>query len=167
MSLEFIRFGGLSKVNYKKAVKHDTYHSPPMKKGIYAFIFPYIEDFLWVWKLQNVYVKDKMKKIENTKYENFSSMYRIEYKRLRKKFKYNGMIWTHFVDESLKQGIGIQYKKNWVQVHTDDLEMLLKKDKHIVNRESDDNFLMIDPYKRGLGGYYSRDHLEVFIEKVN
>ena len=165
MYLEFIRFGGLSKVDHRKAMKEDTFHSPPVRKGVYAFIYPYIEDFLWVWKLE--YVRNDKHVTKKRKEHDFNDVYKKEYKRLRKKFKYKGLIWTHFVTEARVHGLGLKYKKEWVQIHTDDLPFLLKKDKHNTTKEAEGKHIMIDPYKRGLGGYYSMDHLEVFIEKVN
>jgi len=162
--MEFIRFGGLSKVNYKKALKSKrTFHTPPIKKGIYAFIFPYIESFLWVWKVAD----DIM-----IKYDEDRGAFHKEYRRLRKKFKYTGYIWTHFNTIAHKYGLGRRFKGSWVETHTDDLEFLLKKCKHedakyLYTELYTHNVPIINPYKQGLGGSMSRDHLEVFIEKVN
>ncbi len=144
--LEFVRYGGLSPVNHKKFYKTDTFHSPPVKKGIYAFIFPYIEDFLWAWKTSS----DRKK-------------YSI---RNRKKFKYNGLVWIHLIGEATKLNCGLEYKKTWVKIHTDNLNecIELAKQKDRIALESDGP--IHDPYKRGLGGWMSRDHLECFIERV-
>jgi hypothetical protein len=43
--VRFVRYGGLSPVK-QKGYGSDTYHAPPARKGIYAFVFPYIEKFL-------------------------------------------------------------------------------------------------------------------------
>lgn len=175
MELEFVRFGGLSKVNHKKlrrTVNEDmySYHYPPVNKGIYAFIYPYIENFLWVWKLNFSNFEKQIEK-ENISVEEHEKkrikFYKSEYRRLRKKFKYTGMIWTHFNEIARKYNIGIEYTDTWVKIHTNDLEFLLKMDKHETIKETETSRIIVDPYKRGLGGYYSRDHLEVFIEKVN
>jgi hypothetical protein len=155
--ITFIRFGGLSAVNHKKFYKGDSYHSPPVKKGIYAFVWPYINDFLWVWKIP---FKEDETEADWIKRKN-------DYiKKNRKKFIYRGMVWTHFTDVAR----GGRRSGSWVEIHTDDLMTLFRKTKH-----KDIKQLMSygatevikDPYKRGLGGHMSTDHLEVFIEKVN
>ena len=87
-------------------------------------------------------------------------------KKERRIFTYKGTLWVHWVDEAIKQGYGIEYHKEWVKIHTDNLIELFK-----IVKQTDRIFLkskynIPDPYKRGLGGYISKDHLEVFIEKV-
>ena len=149
--LEFVRFGGLSPVNHKKFYKTDSYHSPPRRKGIYAFIFPYIEDFLWCWKLDgDDYIKDR-KKYHRTN---------------RRKFKYSGDIWTHGVEEAKKLNCGLDFSKAWVKIHTDNLNNVLTLMKQTDRIQLKDKETIHDPYKRGLGGWISKDHLEVFIERI-
>lgn len=148
--IKFVRYGGLSPVNHKKIYKEDHFHSPPKKKGIYAFIFPYIEHFLWVWKTD-----------DHKKYS----------KRNRREFEYTGEIWTHFVNEATIIGCILEIKKDWVKIHTDDLgkclDLVKKSDRRQLNK--DDGLVELprkinDPYK-GLMSM-SKDHLEVFIERV-
>ena len=43
--LEFVTYGGLS-LTKQKGYGGTTFHSPPASKGIYAFVWPYIERFL-------------------------------------------------------------------------------------------------------------------------
>jgi hypothetical protein len=155
--IKFVRFGGLSPVNHKKFYKQDSFHSPPCKKGIYAFIFPYIEDFLWAWKVPG----------DGTTYT--FSKYR---KENRREFTYEGKLWVHWLDEARKLGLGLEYKKDWVKIHTSSLLELLKlikqedrvqlKEKYNIGTHEN----IHDPYKRGLGGFMSKDHLEVFIERI-
>lgn len=46
-SLDFVTFGGLSLTKQKGFGKEDpSFHTPPSRKGIYAFVWPYIEKFL-------------------------------------------------------------------------------------------------------------------------
>ena len=153
--LEYIRFGGLSPVNYKGFYNTDSFHSPPRKKGIYAFIYPYIEDFLWGWK-----IKGK---------ETFKSYHLNN----RKKFTYNGDIWVHWIEEARKARVGIEFKNDWVKIHTDDINhlfnMVKQSDRKLINSDfmgESSSTAIVDPYKRGLGGCVSRDHLEVFIERI-
>ncbi len=150
--MEFVRFGDLTPVDYKKLDpdKFGPFHSPPARKGIFAFIYPYIDQYLYAWK----YDHDKFKELS---------------RKDRKKFTHNGMIWCHFVDFAMHGRV----VGPWVEVHTDDLGELLKKQAHSdakslmkMHKSWGDNRVVINPYKRGLNGFMSRDHLEVFIEKI-
>lgn len=161
--MEFIRFGGLSKTNQRKVnKKHRTeeggyFHQAPVNKGIYAFIFPYIDDFLWSWKT---------KISRDLSVNEYQKAYKKEYRRLRKKFNYEGELWCHFTRE-IKGGLRVG---SWVKTHTRDLKKVLKKVKHRDMMVLSKDYFFLDrkdPYKRGLGGFMSKDHLEVFIEKVN
>jgi len=155
--IEFVRFGGLSPVNHKKFYKKDSFHSPPKKKGIFAFIFPYIEDFLWVWKIH-----------ENVDGEISNKELKKYHRKNRKQFSYEGELWVHWIKEARQLGVGIEYKKEWVKIHTNNLKKCFKMIKHNdIKQLHEDNFEIIqNPYKRGLGGWMSKDHLEVFIERV-
>lgn len=48
--IEFVRWGGLSAVQHKEFYKLNTFHSPPLKRGIYVFHPEWIEPFLVSWK---------------------------------------------------------------------------------------------------------------------
>ena len=162
--MTFVRIGGLSKKNYNKIYGDDRFHAfhrPPVKKGIFAFIWPYIEDFLWVWAIPT--------KEGDTEGEWKKRSNKIRRENMRK-FEYSGELWCHFKEYA--HGVT---KGAWVKVHTDELREILKKVKHedmkslMKTFRSETGYAksIKDPYKRGLGGYMSRDHLEVFIEKVN
>ena len=45
-SYKFIRFGGLSQMDQSNRYGNDNYHSPPTKKGIYAFPIGLVDRFL-------------------------------------------------------------------------------------------------------------------------
>jgi hypothetical protein len=151
VKMTFARVGGLSPVTYKlpKGASPNFHFPPPRKKGIYAFIYPYMETFLWGWSDEN--------------HRDFKQHgYRL--------FSYKGFLWCHFVKEGLKYAI--DSNENWVQIHTDDLQVILKKViKNDIHFLQQDEWLrgplyykIDDPYKRGRGGFSSKDHLEVFIE---
>jgi hypothetical protein len=135
--MQFTRLGGLSPVKYKKVNDAFQGHYPPRRKGIWAFPYPYIELFLCMWD-------------DKHKLELKNKGFRI--------FEYNGYVWHHLGhDEWTKSTIG-------------DYAVLLNQMKHKdVNRlhEMGDKDNIIDPYKRGLGGFMNRDHLEIFIEKAD
>jgi hypothetical protein len=140
----FCRVGGLSPVNHKNKENKFTFHfPPPSKKGIYAFIWPYIDLFLVLWNDRN------KKEFEINKF---------------RKFKYDGPIWCHFESDKI-----IISKREWFLTNTYDLKNILKKifkeDRECLMKE---NFLFVrDPYKSGScnGFTISRDHLEVYIDK--
>ena len=171
----FTRYGSLNATNYKNFKDKSTYHSPPVKKGIYAFPHGYESDFLWAWKVN----------IDRELYNSLSDeesdvLYKKElsnYIRQNKKiFNYDGPIWCHFTSIIQGETIG-----SWVLTDIKTYEKSFKKAKHMdinslheticsalwsgkeqsLNKEN----IIIDPYKRGLGGFMSSDYLEVFIEK--
>lgn len=165
--MEFVRFGGLSKVDYKTILNSDSFHSPPVRYGIYAFVFPYIEDFLWCWKLHD---NKKLSELDSDTNE-YNRIFKEHYHRLRRKFTYNGFLWTHCVSTAIKLKISGPITKTWIKVHTDDFKRILQRVKHedmsILMEGYKGKEQLKNPYKRGLGGFMSKDHLEVFIEKVN
>ena len=142
----FCRVGGLSPVKHKLKNKKFSFHfPPPTRKGIYAFIWPYIESFLFMWS------DEKQKEFKINGY---------------RKFKYNGPIWCHFDEESKS----IKSIRSWVYTDTEHLKNILKK--VMINDRNqlidyDFNSFIQNPYKRGLCGgvRMSKDHLEVYIEK--
>ena len=179
----FVRFGGLSKTNQKKHglnpynTTDDGFHKAPVKKGIYAFIWPYIEDFLFAWKYNDKESLDpeSYDKLTSQEQEQEDKKANKRWKAWRsknmKKFTYEGWLWCHFTNISPKY---IRRRKNvWVEVHTSNWDQILRKQKHLDMKElANDTYTGMvldikDPYKYGLRGMMSKDHLEVFIEKVN
>ena len=174
----FARWGGMNPKRDKDLEKKFTksqddgtpivgFHKAPEHKGIYAFIWPYVEPFLAAWNKE--YRQKTGKKDEYGEDEE-------RFKPI-KKFQHHGDIWCHFVKEAKELGVGKEYKNTWVKIDTKDLPKLLSKvmardigslqgDKWM--RDKPDIVRQIaDPYKRGKGGFMSKDHLEVFIpEKV-
>jgi len=161
-SIIFVRYGGLSKIDQKKYGISQNFHKAPANKGIFAFTWPYIEDFLWAWKVP--FKEGETEDEQNKRLKKFI-------KNNRKKFTYSGWIWTHF--ENVPNNMIKRRSGSWIEIHTSDFQKLFKKQKHTDMKGLDKNLYGIskdivkDPYKRGLGGFISRDHLEVFIEKIN
>jgi hypothetical protein len=136
------------------------FHQPPEKIGIYAYIWPYIEPFLTAWN-KSIMVKGKDKEGNDT----------LKFPPI-KKFQHHGDIWCHFIEEAKDLDVGKEYKGSWVKVDTKDLPMLLNKiyakdigtlQKYNKNARGEMISNISDPYKRGKGGFMSKDHLEVFI----
>lgn len=168
--MKFIRFGSLSATKYPRNPGGFPFHHPPRRRGIYAFIYPYADSYLWGWKFP---------KKEGEPEENCKKRWDEYYRSQKRIFRYTGMLWSHLEAKSLSKGA-------WSQIHTNDLEKAIKKAKHIdaiadakacfwvnnrplsqiANGEGLRTLLKKkDPYRRGLGGCTSVDHLEVFIEQ--
>jgi hypothetical protein len=80
--LKFARFGGLSSVNQKGYDPEPrSMHSPPCRRGFYAFVWPYYEMFLLggyanqVWKPGSkfTYIRDKDGKVVDSKHPEFET----------------------------------------------------------------------------------------------
>lgn len=165
MKIKLVRFGGLSSVDYKNFYRGaESFHRPPARHGIYAFIYPYIEDFLWVWRLKN-HGSEKRKELAEEEYRRW---FNKQHRQMKRIFLYEGAIWCHHVDVVRGNRSG-----SWVLTDTADLveamDKVVARDRKQLNTDCgwrggyDPNIK--DPYKRGKGGYMSMDHLEVFIEK--
>ena len=142
----FCRVGGLSPVMHKNKKKIQTEHfPPPTKKGIYAFMWPYIERFLFMWSERNI-----------KEYER--NGIRI--------FKYEGPLWCHF-DEEAK---AFRLKGSWTLTDSEYLERILLPKVIRAGREcvmtQKISVFVRDPYKVGSCGGITmcRDFLEVYIE---
>lgn len=143
--MKFARCGGLSAVKqtHYKSIP-ETFHSPPTRRGTYAFIWPYYELFLVMWN-------------ERNKKEMETNGFRI--------FNYDGPIWCHLAET--KSSI---MKGGWYKTDTETLEKALKKainsDRQQLHR---DKFFQVWQSTRGKFNPYkwiTKDHLEVFIEHV-
>lgn len=157
----FARFGHMNPKRDKTKearFSKEGFHSAPENKGIYAFIWPYIELFLVAWN--DAYQTKTGRKDE------FDCEI-IQFKNI-KKFQHHGEVWCHFVDQARKFGVGLQYKNSWVKIHTINLPLLLQKTiaqdcKSL--KQYGFKQKISDPYKRGKGYglTMTKDHLEVFI----
>ena len=141
----FARVGGLSPVKHKwKSKKASIHFPPPSKKGIYAFVWPYIEPFMFMWDARN----KKELKINGIR-----------------KFEYNGPLWCHFDSKELTKPKRGWFYTNTSNLNSSTLKRIRKEDRGIIMKAS---FLFVrDPYKRGSSGGFTvaRDLLEVYIEK--
>ncbi len=167
--ITFVRWGALSSQNQKgrylsdnklKTAEQDevtgVFHRPPAKKGIYCFVDGFVEMFLVGWKM---YREDGSLKKE---YEH------------PKRFNYTGKIWTHIYHPAVS---GVQYFRthgSWYETHTDCLKNILEEEKKRLNKESwsRDSFFWGEKrpeFHRMIEGYthFSKDHFEMFIEKIH
>ena len=139
--MKFIRWGGLSSVNHKKAFKEDTFHSPPLKRGIYVFHPKFIETFLISWKLYN---KDDSKKYIK-----------------KRSFDYNGKIWTH-IFHNHSEITYYRRKNGWYETDTDSLNKLFSIEIKSMDKQIKKDYGYSLTYKS-----VTYDHMELFIERYN
>lgn len=129
-----------AKIKWGKGIPK-TFHSPPVKRGTYAFPEGMPEFFLVCWK---------------------------DYKRLRKhEIRWSKPdLWCHFRDEALVLGVPIlEVSGSWVRVHTRDYKKLLRKAiKNDIKEHFEDlpGIHYTIPH-RSLGRYLSLDRYEVFL----
>lgn len=161
--LTFIRYGGLSSV-VQKGYRADMpgFHSPPARRGIYAFPWPYVEHFLLgsitFVPTRMVWVRDKDGNrigYGHPDYESFSGKvfscidggnYFLARHIKPKKFTYDGDIWHHI---QVPRRAIILEKGGWFLSRMEDYREVLPKEVSSIKRH---NCVM--------------DHLEVFLEKV-
>ena len=139
--MKFVRLGGLSPVKYKAVPGSFEGHVPPARHGIFAFPWPYIEAYLCL----------------------YDNAHQAELKlRGFRHFEFDGYLYHHLKGGDL----------GWSYDDTEEYDVMLKAFKHNGIKELHaDKYIanpttpIHDPFKRGLGGWFSRDSLEVFIAK--
>lgn len=176
-NLKFVRYGGLSPIIQKGYdCKMPNYHSPPVKKGFYAFVYGYEERFLLG---SNIFQSHRMEWIKDSNgnkinhkhpdYDHLSDKfsgyldrersdsevetqdYFFLCKHKKKKiFSYSGDVWHHL---SSIPFLHKEAKGSWFLSDYDDyVELLLKEIKDMTEHKNKNG---------GIG--YSFDHLEVFM----
>jgi hypothetical protein len=80
-------------------------------------------------------------------------------------FDYSGEIWCH-LETNLKPEHIIEQNGSWVKVSMEDYLYALQKEKHILRRDMMKT-LGKDWKDKNPFNHYCKDHLEVFIEKIN
>jgi len=207
----FIRFGSLSQMN-QLTYGNGTYHSPPKKKGIYAFPEGLVDRFLltatndprneshksywlkdkngerinsvkfwdehWNDKMSSYGIHKKYKSLIKKKKIRIKDIFEFsDYKlgekpkwyicvyKKPKKFNYEGEIWCH-LDIHLKPEHIIEVNGSWVKVTMEDYIFAFNKERHELRKGMikmcGTDWKEYDPFK-----FFSTDHLEVFIEKIN
>lgn len=178
----FIRWGGLSSTVQKGYnPKMPTMHCPPARRGLYAFPWPQIERFLlgastfqqhrmiwlrdedgnriqyghpdykkygesnWAWSMRCPKEKAKEDALPEDSRPD-PKWYLCKHVR-PKKFKYEGELWHHLHD--IPRCHVLEEKGWWIKSKFPDYKVALYKEIGRIKRQ-----------------WYSKDHLEVFIEKV-
>lgn len=183
MKTRFVRWGGLSPVKQKGYdPSMPAEHCPPARRGVYAFVYPYIERFLigshiflphrmeWVRDKKGNRVNgahpDHARLVEEK--GNFSVLERelpedgdydktvwLIARHVRPRlFDYRGDLWHH-LGHRLHPGEVKARKGSWVKSSYADFCRAFEAEVNWLKR-----------FKRRNGYGCSHDHLEVFIEKV-
>jgi len=151
--------------NGNKIKCDDLFYTVKVKKS-YSIEF--------ISKISPIYIKLLKKQKIKVKDINCYKGYTFVLKK-PKVFEYNGEIWHH-LGENLKPEQIIESNGSWVKTSMGDFELALKieykkllKDKHKTDKEF--NILNFkgkqNPFNPSFGIKYNKDHLEVFIEKIN
>lgn len=188
-NIKFARFGGLSPVvqeGYDPTMP--GFHSPPCRKGIYAFVYPYYEPFLLGGSYSKIgtkhskfeYVKDKDGNILEYKDGddwdvNFmKKCFTVEVNgkliwvkpKKPKIFEYKGEIWHHLGNNVSHSKI-LQIKGDWFLTdYNTFVEAFMKEYKNFQKTKGELNSeYNLNIPKRGFNNI-NKDHLEVFIERI-
>ena len=201
--LEFVTYGGLSPTK-QKGYGNTTFHAPPASRGIYAFVWPYIEHFLLGGgefidpkirgkgqRQRMSYVKDKDGNVVTSDHPDWEKLsgvrdsdrnknrsfhreipgakenddYDKKYKQFlyrdnsRKKFKYNGPIWHHLLDNVRPHEVWARHG-TWVKTDMETFKRLFQKELKSMLIQSRKAWPDAQPTLK----WVSWDHLEVFID---
>ena len=159
---KFVRFGNLdhNKKQDKTFRTSGTFHSAPTNKGFYAM--PKIrQEFFLISCIANTQKNSQFSKDENL------SDYKI-YKNVRKEFKkIKGSVWHHLGDYCKVTEI-LERKGSWVKTEMEIWRKAFNKaclnDRYGPSGDKDWGVNSINK-ARGINGFYSGDHYEVFIDE--
>ena len=158
---KFVRYGTLNLV-VQNGFKDDSFHSPPARKGIYAFSLVLQEPFLigGVYLSQPQHFK-KMKDAVDYDYVH------NRMREIRRVFeKKEGTVWHHLLEYTKPTEI-IQENKCWVKTSISDWQKIVGRTS--INDRMPDCRSGIRNYSfnqsHGLSGNHSKDHYEVFFDE--
>lgn len=175
----FVRFGGVN-LKQQKGYTNDnpTFHSPPARRGFYAFPKSMQEHFLIgsIDKFQpGIFPKDKTdwnkltpEEYDKT-YKDMTDHNRKIKQNLRREFiKTTGNIWHHLGDCCNPSDV-IATHGSWVKTSIKDWQKAFSK-RSLNDRYGEDFGYGLTAKKsindtRGISGYYSKDHYEVFFDE--
>ncbi len=170
MKLEFVRYGGLSSVRQKGYnPSMPTFHTPPARRGIYAFVAETVEPFLISldeFDSRRVeWVRDDAKRriLANSAAEQFhgnayfnckgkDGQFYLAHHKKPKYFTFEGEIWHHL---PVPRPQVLQEKGEWVLTTTQAHKKVFRKELNKVRYAC---------RHRHPTGFF--DRFEVFIEKV-
>lgn len=160
----FVRFGGLDLKNQKGyGNKELTFHSPPAKRGIYAM--PKIAQELFLVSSLDKTQKGIFKKDISVDGSDF----RNKLKQIRKEFrKDSGNIWHHLEEYTDNSDI-IDRHDAWIKTDIKVWAKAFSKMSTILrygrSKYDLENNINVHGEGKGLTGWYSKDHCEVFFDE--
>ena len=171
----FVRFGGLDlKTQSGYTSDPKTFHSPPASRGFYAMPKVAQERFLIgsIDKYQpgtmpKIKTRDKFKSDDEyfTYLDEFEKIKKSALRKLRKEFtKTDGNIWHHLGD-FIKRSDILDEHGSWVKTTIDVWKKAFSKSS-LKDRYGAPAFSENSINKtKGITGYYSKDHYEVFFDE--
>lgn len=174
---KFVRYGKLKPVK-QKGFGSDSYHSPPKGKGFYAFPFGFEEIFLVAGLPYQNKVNRSLPKITKTEsyryYNRTSEEYvirnddweTVDIWKQKKEFVVNGdkFIWHHLEDYIKDKGKVVARSGSWCQTTVHEWKKAFSKCMNKQKMEHWKEFGKGSINEIKYGGYYSKDHLEVFFD---
>jgi len=159
----FVRFGGLDLKNQKGFSQNpETYHQPPATRGFYAM--PKIaQEFFLIGSLDSTQPGTFAKKTEDPNYQ------KNKLRQIRKEFrKTDGEIWHHLEEYTDIKDV-LQRHGSWVKTDIKTWAKAFSKMSTIMRygRAKYDLDYGINQHGDGKGvvGWYSKDHCEVFFDE--
>jgi hypothetical protein len=166
----FVRFGGLDLKNQKGFSKEDNnYHSPPTTRGFYAM--PKIaQEFFLLGSLSSTQPGIFAKLGDNVveKKSKNKNYWRDKLRQIRKEFrKTNGEIWHHLEEYTNHKDI-LQRHNSWIKTDIktwaksfSKMSTSMRYGRHKFDLE---NGVNVRGDGKGITGWYSKDHCEVFFD---
>lgn len=159
----FVRFGGLDLKNQKGFNKYDnSYHSPPSPRGFYAM--PKIaQEFFLIGSLESTQPGVFRKSGDEKDY------WKTKLRQIRKEFrKIDGEIWHHLEEYTNHKDI-LQRKGDWIKT---DIKIWAKAFSKMSTslrygrmKYDLERGVNITGDGKGITGWYSKDHCEVFFDE--
>jgi hypothetical protein len=182
----FVRFGGVNLKPQKGYKKSDSFHGPPTPRGFYAFpkiaqeffligsmdkfqpsTVPKVKDIPYPGKDASQEDKDKWEKeVDSHDWEADEKRRKNAISAMRKEFKrIDGNIWSH-LGEYVKRSEIIAEHGSWVKTSIKEWQRAFNKMslKHRMPSDKDLGTNNINT-ARGIMGYFSQDHCEVFFDE--
>jgi hypothetical protein len=168
----FVRFGGLSIKKQKGFEKGDwksSYHSPPAPRGFYSM--PKIaQEFFLLGSLSKTQpgIFAKEENVTKAKEDN-EDYWRDKLRQIRKEFrKTNGFVWHH-LEEYIDPKEIVDRHGTWVKSDMKSWSIAFSRMSTILRfgREKYDldNGITSPGIGKGVLGFYSKDHCEVFFDE--
>lgn len=159
----FVRFGGVNLKKQRGYGNKKSYHAPPAPRGIYCM--PLIAQEHFLISSMNVYqpgtTPKKIESFQGEDWDIYYKKYRNSLKKMRKQFfRDKGNIWHHLVEYVDRNEI-IQEYGSWCKTSIKTWQKAFVK----MSLEHRLYYSKSINSAKGIVGYYSKDHCEVFFDE--